>query len=81
MTVGATATTYIMIDNTGAIQTSTSAWNANYARLGVVVSSGGTITAITIHKIDAIGGELSVFDSDGNLSPGIDNWTRVCRVN
>lgn len=59
VTVGATATTYIMIDNTGAIQTSTGGWNANHARLGVVVSSGGTITAITIHKIDAIGGSLA----------------------
>jgi len=59
VTVGATATTYIMIDNTGAIQTSTSAWNPNYARIGTVVAAGGVITSITINKIDAIGGLLS----------------------
>lgn len=48
-----------MIDSTGTIQTSTSGWNTNYARLGVVVSSGGNISSITLWKVDAIGGPLS----------------------
>lgn len=40
VTVGATATTYVMINSAGAIQTSTSAWNGQYTKLGVIVSSG-----------------------------------------
>lgn len=59
LTVWATATTYIMVDNAGVIQTSITAWNANYARLGVVVSSAWVITSITIHKVDAVGGLLA----------------------
>lgn len=50
-----------MIDSSGTIQTSTSAWNAQYARLAIVTSSAGAITTINIWKIDAPGG-----DSGGN---------------
>lgn len=58
VTVGASVTTYIMINSAGAIQTSTSAWDGQYARLGVVVSSGGVITSITQWRNDAVGGDF-----------------------
>jgi hypothetical protein len=60
VTVGATNTTYIMINSAGAIQTSTTAWNGQYTRLGVVVSSAGVITSVTQWRNDAVGGEIGV---------------------
>lgn len=48
-----------MIDAGGAIQTSTSAWNPNYAKLGMVTAAGGVITAIVLTKNDAVGGLLA----------------------
>ena len=47
-----------MIDSSGAIQTSTSTWNGDYGRLGVVVSSAGVITSVTQWRMDAVGGLL-----------------------
>lgn len=64
LTVGASVTTYIMIDTTGTIQTSTSAWNSLYTRLAVVVSGASTITSITDWRNKVVGGVLwgLVFD-------------------
>jgi hypothetical protein len=52
------ATNYVMIDLTGTIQVSTSAWNADYTRLAIVVTSGGDITSITLWRNDVVGGTL-----------------------
>lgn len=60
------ATNYVMIDNTGTIQISTSAWNNSYARLAIVVCSGGEITSITLWNTGFW----------GNLSADI-TWTTV----
>lgn len=64
LTVGASVTTYIMIDTAGAIQTSTSAWNSLHTRLAVVVSGASTITSITDWRNKVVGGVLwgLVFD-------------------
>lgn len=60
LTVGASVTTYIMINSAGAIQTSTSAWNGQYTRLAVVVSGVSTITSITDWRNKVVGGEIGV---------------------
>jgi len=52
------ATNYVQIDSSGAIQVSTSAWNSNYTRLAIVITSGGDITSITLWRNDAIGGVM-----------------------
>lgn len=52
------ATNYVMIDSVGAIQVSTVGWNADYARLAVVTTVSGSITAIVVWRTDAIGGVL-----------------------
>jgi len=49
------ATNYVMIDSSGTIQVSTSAWNANYTRLAVVTTVSGAITSIVVWRVDAIG--------------------------
>lgn len=58
LTVGASVTTYIMIDSAGTIQTSTSGWNGQYTRLAVVVSGVSTITSITDWRNKVVGGEI-----------------------
>lgn len=58
LTVSASVTTYIMVDSSGAIQTSTSAWNVWYTRLAIVVSWASTITSITDWRNKVVGGEL-----------------------
>jgi len=55
LTVGASVTTYIMINSAWAIQTSTLAWNSLYTRLAVVVSGGTTITSITDWRNKIVG--------------------------
>lgn len=55
LTVANNVTTYVMIDGSGTIQTSTSAWNILYARLWIVVSSGWAITSITLWRNDTVG--------------------------
>jgi len=52
------ATNYVMIDSSGVIQVSTSSWNTNYAKIAIVVASGGVITSVTNRRIDAIGGVI-----------------------
>ena len=52
------ATNYVQIDSSGTIQVNTTAWNANYTRLAIVVTSGGDITSITLWRNDAIGGVM-----------------------
>jgi hypothetical protein len=52
-------TNYVQIDAAGAIQINTSAWNASYARLAIVVCNGSGITSITLWKTDAVGGLLA----------------------
>ena len=73
VTVWGTATTYIMIDTAGAIQTSTSAWNTNYTRIWVIVSSGWVVTSITKWRNDAVGwvlGGLTFVDTQwSNTTP------------
>jgi len=49
------ATNYVQIDSTGTIQVSTSAWNANYTRLAIVVTVSGAVTSITKWRNDAVG--------------------------
>lgn len=58
ITVGASVTTYIMINSAWVIQTSTSAWDGQYARLAVVVSGASTITSITDWRNKIIGGDF-----------------------
>lgn len=53
-----TATNYVEIDSTGTIAINTTGWTAANARLATVTCSGGVITAISIWKVDAIGGTL-----------------------
>ena len=53
-----TATNYVEIDSTGTIQINTTGWTGANARLGTVTCSGGVITAISIWKVDVIGGSL-----------------------
>ena len=60
LTVGASVTTYIMINSAGVIQTSTSAWNGQYTRLAVVVSGASTITSITDWRNKVVGGEIGL---------------------
>lgn len=52
-------TNYVQIDASGTIQINTSAWNAAYARLAIVVCNGSGITSITLWKTDAVGGLLA----------------------
>lgn len=49
------ATNYVQIDSSGTIQVSTSAWNANYTRLAIVVTLSGAISSIVVWRVDAIG--------------------------
>jgi len=58
LTVSNNVTTYVMINSGGVIQTSTSAWDGQNARLALVVSSGGVITSITNYKSDSVGGDF-----------------------
>lgn len=58
LTVANNVTTYVMINGGWIIQTSTSAWNGQYARLAIVVSSGWVITSITNYKSDSVGGDF-----------------------
>jgi len=58
LTVSNNVTTYVMINSGWVIQTSTSAWDGQYARLAIVVSSGGVITSITNYKSDSVGGDF-----------------------
>lgn len=60
LTVGVSVTTYIMINSLGVIQTSTSGWNGQYARLAVVVSNATVITSITDWRNKIVGGELGL---------------------
>lgn len=57
LTVANNTTTYIMLKNDGTIQTSTSAWNADYARICRAVASAGVVTLIQ-DKPDLLGGLL-----------------------
>lgn len=59
VTVTDDASNYIMLDEFGAIQISTSAWNADHARLALVVASSGSISSITDARQNIIGGDLS----------------------
>lgn len=52
------ATNYVMIDSSGVIQVSTSAWNSNYTKLAIVVTVSGSVTSITSWRNDAIGGVM-----------------------
>lgn len=74
LTVGASVTTYIMIDSAGAIQTSTSAWNGQYTRLAVVVSGASTITSITDWRNKVVGGEIGVAGFGNITSTTYDKW-------
>jgi microcystin-dependent protein len=58
LTVWASLTTYIMIDSVWTIQTSTSTWNGQYARIWVVISGVSTITSITNWRNDVVGGDF-----------------------
>lgn len=58
LTVGASVTTYIMINSSGVIQTSTTAWNGQYAKLAVVVSNASIITSITDWRNKVVGWEI-----------------------
>lgn len=58
VTVGASTTTYIMLNSAGSIVTSTSGWNWQNAKLAIVVSNASAITSITIWRNDLVGGEL-----------------------
>jgi len=51
-----TATNYVEIDATGTIAINTTAWTSANARLGTVTCAGGVITAISLWKVDAVGG-------------------------
>ncbi len=53
-----TATNYVEIDATGTIVINTSGWVTANGRLGTVTCSGGVVTAISIWKVDVIGGTL-----------------------
>lgn len=57
VTVANNTTTYIMLKNDGTIQTSTSAWNPDYARICRAVASSGVVTLIQ-DKPDLLGGLL-----------------------
>lgn len=58
LTVGVSVTTYIMVNSVGVIQTSTSGWNGQYAKLAVVVSNATVITSITDWRNKVVGGEI-----------------------
>jgi len=58
LTVADNVTTYVMINGWWTIQTSTIAWNGQYAPLAIVVSSGWVITSITSHKSDVVWGDF-----------------------
>ncbi len=60
LTVWASVTTYVMINSSWVIQTSTSSWNGQYARLATVTSNGSGITAISLWKNDVVGWEVGV---------------------
>lgn len=49
-----------MIDSAGVIQTSTSGWNGQYAKLAVVVSNATVITSITDWRNKVVGGEIGL---------------------
>ena len=74
LTVSASVTTYIMIDSSGAIQTSTVTWNGLYARLGIVVSNVSGITSINIWRSDAVWWELSLAWFQNITSTTYSNW-------
>ena len=74
VTVWATATTYIMINSAGVIQTSTSWWNGQYAKLWVVTSSAWAITAISLWKNDVVWWELSTAGFGNITSTTYTNW-------
>lgn len=67
------ATNYVMIDSTGVIQVSTSAWNSDYARLAVVVTSAGALSSITLWRNDVVGGGLGGWAS--LIASGVYNTT------
>lgn len=60
LTVGVSVTTYIMVNSAGVIQTSTSWWNGQYAKLAVVVSNATIITSITDWRNKVVGGEIGL---------------------
>lgn len=58
ITVVDTATNYVEIDSTGTIVINQVGWTATNGRLATVTCAGGVVTAISIWKVDAIGGQL-----------------------
>ena len=53
------ATNYVECDSAGTISVNTSGFSTNSARLATVVTSGGSISTITLNKVDVIGGNLN----------------------
>lgn len=70
ISVAPSVTTYIMIDATGTIQTSTSGWNSEYTRLSSVVSGSSGILSIVQWKNDAVGGVLWGLSFDDTRGTG-----------
>lgn len=67
-------TTYVMVDNTGTLQTNTTGFDADKAQLAIIVTLGGVITSITLRRPDVFGGDL------GNNSPQVRILTMTTNV-
>lgn len=61
------ATNYIMLDDTGTVQVSTSSYNAAHARLATAVCASGDIVSITDTRQRIFGGDLGANNPDCNV--------------